>query len=84
MRMLKHRLHEGINTLPHFGQLELKYLDYQDKKLMGWFQAHEGTEPDNYQVYIALTGETVHDEYRYITSTQTQNSGGGYVVHAFD
>ena len=84
MRMLKHRLHEGINTLPHFGQLELKYLDYQDKKLMGWFQAHEGTEPDNYQVYIALTGETVHSEYRYITSTQTQNSGGYYVVHAFD
>lgn len=84
MRVLKHRLHEGLNTITHFGTLKLKYLDYQDKKLHGWFLATAGTEPDDYQVYVALTGETVHDEYNYITSTQTQISGGYYVVHAFD
>jgi hypothetical protein len=82
--MLKHRLHEGLNTLPHFGTLKLKYLDYQDRKLYGWFLANEGTEPDDYQVYIALTGETVNDEYNYVCTTQTQISGGNYVVHAFD
>lgn len=82
--MLKHRLHEGLNTLPHLGKLQLKYLDYQDNKLMGWFLEHTGTEPDDYQVYVALTGETVHDEYSYVTSVQTQRSGGYYVVHAFD
>jgi hypothetical protein len=82
--MLKYPLHPGMNTITHFGTLELKYLEYQEKKLMGWFLAHENTEPDSYQVYIALTGETVHDEYRYICSTQTQLSGGYFVVHAFD
>lgn len=84
MRMLKHPLHPGINTIAHFGTLQLKYLDYQDNKLCGWFQAHEGTEPDSYQVYIALTGESVHDEYHYLTSTQTQLGHGYYAVHAFD
>lgn len=84
MRMLKHRLHEGLNTVAHFGKLELKHLDYQDKKLVGWFLEHSGTEPDEYQVYIALSGESVHDEYHYLTSTQTEISGGYYVVHAFD
>lgn len=84
MRILKHPMHPGLNTIQHFGTLQLKYLDYQDKKLMGWFLAHEGTEPDSYQVYVALTGETVNDEYHYVTSTQTQPAGGYYVVHAFD
>lgn len=84
MRIIKHRLHTGLNTIDHFGKLELKYLDYQDGKLMGWFLAHEDTELDSYQVYIAPTGETVHDEYRYVCSTQTNLSGGYYVVHAFD
>jgi hypothetical protein len=84
MRIIKHRLHEGINTIEHFGTLKLKYLDYQDSKLHGWFLEHNGTEPDSYQVYIALTGETVHDEYQYVCSTQTQISGGYYVVHAYD
>lgn len=84
MRMLKHRLHEGLNTLPHLGKLQLKYLDYQDNKLHGWFCATQGTEPDDYQVYIALTGETMHDEFNYVCSVQTQISGGYYVVHAFD
>lgn len=84
MRIIKHRLHEGLNTVAHFGKLKLQYLDYQDKKLHGWFLEHSGTEPDEYQVYIALTGETVHDEYHYVCSTQTEISGGWYVVHAFD
>ena len=84
MRIVKHRLHEGINTIAHFGTLQLKHLDYQDKKLMGWFLETSGTEPDEYQVYIAVTGETVHDEFNYVTSTQTAYVGGYYVVHAFD
>lgn len=84
MRMIKHRLHEGLNTIAHFGTLKLQYLDYQDKKLIGWFLESPGIEPDDYQVYVALTGETVHEEYHYVTSTQTQISGGWYVVHAFD
>jgi hypothetical protein len=84
MRMLKHRLHEGLNTIAHLGKLQLKYLDYQDRKLHGWFLAHEGITPDDYQVYIALTGETVNDEFNYVTSTQTEHSGGYYVVHAYD
>ena len=84
MRVLKHRLHTGINTIEHFGTLKLKYLEYQDHKLHGWFLAQHGTEPDNYQVYVATTGETVHDEYQYVCSVQTEISGGWYVVHAFD
>ena len=84
MRVLKYRLHEGLNTIAHFGTLKLKYLDYQDRKLHGWFLDTPGTEPDDYQVYVALTGETVHDEYNYVCSTQTQISGGYYVLHAFD
>ena len=84
MRIVKHRLHEGLNTLAHLGKLQLKYLDYQDGKLMGWFLEHTDITPDDYQVYIALTGEGVHDEYNYVCSTQTELAGGYYVVHAFD
>lgn len=84
MRMLKYPLHPGLNTIEHFGKLQLKYLDYQDRKLMGWFLSHDDTELDSYQVYVALTGETVHEEYNYVCSTQTQISGGYYLVHAFD
>ena len=84
MRIIKHRLYEGLNTIAHFGKLKLKYLDYQDRKLHGWFLETPGIEPDDYEVYIALTGETVHDEFQYVTSTQTNLAGGYYVVHAFD
>lgn len=84
MRIVKHRLHEGINTITHFGTLKLKYLDYQDKKLMGWFCETSGTEPDEYQVYIAVTGETIPDDYNYVCSHQVAQAGGYYVVHAFD
>lgn len=84
MRIIKHQLHPGLNTIEHYGSLQLKHLDYQDKKLMGWFLEQSDTELDSYQVYIALTGETVHEEYQYVCSTQTTISGGYYVVHAFD
>lgn len=84
MRIIKHRLHEGLNTITHFGTLQLKYLDYQDTKLHGWFLETPGTEPDDYEVYVALTGEHVPQEYRYVCSTQTYLAGGFYVVHAFD
>lgn len=84
MRMLKYPLHEGLNTIQHQGTLQLQYLDYQDRKLMGWFLSTPGTELSNYQVYVALTGETLHPEYHYVCSAQTQISGGYYVVHAFD
>jgi hypothetical protein len=82
--MLKHRLHEGLNTIAHFGTLKLKHMGYQDTKLCGWFLEQPGTEPDEYQVYVALTGETVHPEYRYVCTAQTQQGGGHYVLHAFD
>lgn len=84
MRIVKHLLHEGLNTITHYGTLKLKHLEYQDRKLMGWFLSTPSTESDSYQVYIAITGETVHQDYNYITTTQTQISGGNYVVHAFD
>ena len=51
---------------------------------MGWFLEHTDITPDDYQVYIALSGEGVHDEYNYVCSTQTELAGGYYVVHAFD
>lgn len=85
MRMLKFILHEGLNSIANCGTLKLQYLDYQDKKLMGWFQLTEGLDNSSeYEVYVAVTGEQVPDEYQYVTSTQTQISGGYYVVHAFD
>lgn len=84
MRMIKHRLHEGLNTIPHYGTLQLQHLDYQDNKLMGWFLETPGTQADEYQIYIALTGETLHPEYRYRCTTQVSRSGGYYVVHGFD
>jgi hypothetical protein len=84
MKVLKYRLHEGLNTLTTPGTSKLVYLDYQDNKLMGWVLELEGPHQDEYEVFIALTGQQVPLEYNYVTSTQTQISGGYYVVHAFD
>lgn len=84
MRVLKYRLHEGLNTLATPGTSKLVYLDYQDGKLYGWVLELEGPSQDEYEVYIALTGQQVPHEYNYVASTQTQRSGGYYVVHAFD
>lgn len=79
MQVFKHRLHEGLNTV--LGVQKLVYLDFQDKKLYGWFL----TDPDasEYEVYVALTGEHIPDEYNYVASTQHVSSGF-YVLHAFD
>lgn len=84
MRVLKYRLHEGLNTITTPGTSKLVYLDYQDNKLFGWVLETEGLYQDEYEVYVALTGQQVPLEYRYVCSTQTQPGGGYYVVHAFD
>lgn len=84
MKVLKYRLHEGLNTLATPGTSKLVYLDYQDSKLFGWVLETEGPFQDEYEVYIALTGQQVPLEYRYVCSTQTNLGGGYYVVHAFD
>lgn len=80
MQVFKHRLNTGLNTV--LGVQKLVYLDYQDTKLYGWFL----TDPDasEYEVYIALTGEHIPDEYQYVTSTQLHINNGYYVIHAFD
>lgn len=80
MQVFKHRLNTGLNTV--LGVQKLLYLDYQDTKLYGWFL----TDPDasEYEVYVALTGEHIPDEYRYVTSTQLHINNGYYVIHAFD
>lgn len=85
MRMIKIPLEAGLNTFPTTSsQLKLCYIDHQRHQLMGWFRETQTLTPDSYQVYIALTGEVLNPEYNYCTSTQLQDSGGFYVVHAFD
>lgn len=75
-----------MNTFRHTGTLKLVHLDYQDSKLMGWFTevTDFDAEPTEYEVYVAVTGERVPDNYQYITSTQINTGGGYFVVHAFD
>lgn len=84
MRIVKYRLHEGMNSIPSPGTSKLVRLDYQDRKLFGWVLETEGPHQDEYEVYIAVTGEAVPHNYQYVTSTQTELAGGYYVVHAFD
>lgn len=85
MQVLKFPLHPGMNTILQRGTLKLRYLDYQESKLMGWFAHTETSESaTEYEVYIALTGERVPDNYQYITSVQLNTGGGYFVVHAFD
>ena len=79
MQVFKHRLHEGLNTV--LGVQKLLYMDFQESKLYGWFLTSPTQE--EYEVYIALTGERIPDEYHYVTSTQHVSSGY-YVLHAFD
>ncbi len=90
MRMLKYRLHPGMNKIQVEADhiCKLRYINDQDGRLMGWFevaadvdlhlQAHE------YEVYLAMTGETVPDGYCYVCSYQLNQGGGYFVVHAFD
>lgn len=82
MRMIKMPLQTGLNAREGF-DLKLKYMDYQDHKLYGWF-LEQGTDHSTYEVYVALTGEEVPDEYHYVCTTQTTFSGGYYVLHAYD
>jgi len=84
MRVLKYPLHPGLNTLTTPGTSKLVHLDWQDSKLFGWVLESEGPHQDEYEVYVATTGERVPHQYHYCTTTQTQLSGGYFVVHAFD
>jgi len=88
MRMIKHRLHPGMNKIPvqHYHKLKLWYLNDQDGKLTGWFQEmrDDAVLEHEYEVYLALTGEQVPDDYCYCTSYQERTGGGYFVVHAFD
>lgn len=84
MRVLKYPLELGLNTLATPGSSKLVYLDYQDHQLYGWVCETEGPYQDEYEVYVAMTGERIPHQYHYCTSTQTQLSGGYFVAHAFD
>ena len=90
MRLLKFRLHPGMNTIPVEADhiCKLRYLNDQDGKLVGWFQVATDTDlhlqPHEYEVYLAMTGETVPDAWNYVCSYQQQTGGGYFVVHAFD
>ena len=90
MRILKHRLHPGMNKIPVAADLvaKLRYINDQDGKLMGWFEVAADTDlhlqPHEYEVYLALTGETIPDGYRWVCSYQQHQAGGYFVVHAYD
>lgn len=53
---------------------------------MGWFEelATEHSAAFEYEVYLALTGEQVPDDYNYVCSHQVFAGGGYWVVHAYD
>ena len=82
MRMIKFPLEVGMNSIEGLG-LQLKYMDYQDRKLFGWF-LEQGYTQSIYEVYVAITGKDVPDEYRYVTTVQAALAGGYYVLHAYD
>jgi hypothetical protein len=88
MKILKYRLHAGMNTLPIAGDntAKLRYLNDQDGKLMGWVEVTPttGVSTVEYEVYLALTGEEVPPEYHYCYSHQINLGGGYFVVHAYD
>ncbi len=84
MRVLKYPLKMGLNTLVTPGTSKLVYLDWQHDKLYGWVLESDGPYQDEYEVYLATTGERIPHHYNYVTSTQTQLSGGYFVAHAFD
>jgi hypothetical protein len=88
MKVLKYRLHTGMNTLPVAGDVtaKLRYLNDQEGKLMGWIEVTPTTDVPTveYEVYLALTGEEVPDAYNYVCSHQLNQGGGWFVVHAYD
>ena len=89
MRIIKHRLHPGMNTIQVEAdhQIKLRYINDQDGKLCGWFQVAQDElhlQAHEYEVYLALTGETIPDGYHWVCSYQQHTGGGYFVVHAFD
>ena len=85
MRMLKNQLYQGLNRLhPNLSELRLCYMDHQDGRLYGWFTETPAQTSEPYEVYVAITGEVVPDEYKYVCTTQLAEGGGYFVVHAFD
>jgi hypothetical protein len=67
---------------------KIRYLNSQDGKLMGWFEFSDdyGLElaEHEYEVYLALTGEELPEDYRYQCSHQLHEGGGYFLVHAYD
>ena len=84
MRIVKHRLHPGMNKFANPGKLKLQHMDYQDTKLYGWFTEITLDYQDEYEVYVALTGEQIPDDYNYVCTAQLDQAGGHFVVHGFD
>ena len=90
MKILKFRLHPGMNkiTVAANTVAKLRYLNSQDNKIMGWFEFSEDYSLElaehDYEVYLALTGETIPDAYHYRCSHQISEGGGYFVVHAYD
>ena len=89
MRIIKHRLHPGMNKIAVEADhlIKLRYVNDQDGKLCGWFQVAQDElhlQAHEYEVYLAMTGETVPEDYNYVCSYQERTGGGYYVVHAFD
>lgn len=88
MKIFRYRLHPGMNMIQvaedHIARLV--HIDSQDNKLMGWCELqHTANIPaSEYEVYIALTGEEIPDDYRYVCSHQITQGGGYFVVHAYD
>jgi len=88
MKILKYRLHPGMSKIPVDADYiaRLVYINDQDGKLMGWVQLRPtpGVSESEYEVYLALTGEQVPDEYHYCCSHQISEGNGFFVVHAYD
>lgn len=90
MRLLKFKLNPGMNSIPVAENLQakLRYINDQDGKIMGWFEVNYDARLDlpahEYEIYLAVTGETVPDGYNYVCSHQLNTGGGYFVVHAFD
>lgn len=87
-QVLKFLLKPGLNTITiaENHTARLVYLNDQDGKIMGWVELTQTADmpQTEYEVYLALTGEQVPDEYRYITSHQVAAGGGYFVTHAYD
>jgi hypothetical protein len=78
-----------MNTIPVEAdhQCKLRYINDQDGKLCGWFQVAQDElhlQAHEYEVYLAMTGETVPDAWNYVCSYQQHQAGGYFLVHAFD